>query len=119
MSIIPISRDQVTVFTAYVGELLLPYAGLVAALGEPQDGDRYKVSTEWTVKYADKVFTVYDWKATELYYGDGRGLTVDEFRKLPSYLWRIGTEYVAPSMVSEFFEELERVAAGKTPLGRH
>ena len=41
---------------------------LVTLLGEPQQGDDYKVSGEWVVKDKDgNVCTVYDWKRTRLY----------------------------------------------------
>jgi len=36
------------------------------------------------------IATIYDWKETELY-GEG-GISVKEFRKLPSYSWHIGTK---------------------------
>lgn len=41
---------------------------LVTLLGEPEDGDDYKVSGEWVVKDEDgNVCTLYDWKRTRLY----------------------------------------------------
>lgn len=41
---------------------------LVTLLGEPEQGDDYKVSGEWVVKDKDgNVCTVYDWKRTRLY----------------------------------------------------
>lgn len=41
---------------------------LVTLLGEPEDGDDYKVSGEWVVKDEEgNVCTIYDWKRTRLY----------------------------------------------------
>jgi len=44
------------------------YQELVTLLGEPENGDDYKVSGEWVVKDEDgNVCTLYDWKRTRLY----------------------------------------------------
>jgi len=52
---------------------------LVTLLGEPEQGDDYKVSGEWLVKDKDgNVCTVYDWKSTNLY--DPDYPTVAQFR---------------------------------------
>ena len=56
--------------------------------GPPEEGDQYKVSTEWTFKGEGGIFTIYDWKATDLY-GDEYS-SVEEFRSLPAYEWHIG-----------------------------
>lgn len=52
---------------------------LVTLLGEPEQGDDYKVSGEWAVKdRGGNVCTVYDWKRTNLY--DPDYPTVAQFR---------------------------------------
>lgn len=80
--------------THLVGETPpLTYATLVAAFGTPAQyeadhGGDGKVSTEWTFRGADGVFTVYDYKETALY-DDGLP-SVAAFRAGPAYRWHIG-----------------------------
>ena len=78
--------------TSWRGALRVATADLVARFGKPEDGDGYKTSGEYTFRrqdpewlsdlsdrngWSDGVFTIYDWKATELY---DRGYTsVDVF----------------------------------------
>lgn len=73
-----------------VTEFTASYADLVTLLGEPNStGDEYKVSTEWNLELEDGTnFRIYDWKMTSLY--DSDGLSVEDFRKLPSYEWHLG-----------------------------
>lgn len=56
------------------------YPELENLFGEPLDGDGYKISGLWTfVNKEGEVFTLYDWKHTELY-ADGLP-SVRQFRK--------------------------------------
>ena len=66
--------------TSLVGEIKgFSYKEMVKALGEPGEGDGYKVSGEWLFTGDDEeVFTVYDWKCTSLY--DSSDMTVRQWR---------------------------------------
>ena len=73
------------------GYLTASFDELKSVFGEPNSpGDDYKVSTEWEIKGIDSgaELTIYDWKETVLY--DSHELTVEDFRKLPSYEWHVG-----------------------------
>jgi len=57
--------------TGRVGQVVITPAKLVQQFGAPGAGEGYKVSGEF--RFTDggnDVFTVYDWKATSLYYED-------------------------------------------------
>ena len=57
------------------------YKELVAVLGQPYEGDGYKVSGEWVMRDPDSnVVTIYDWKSTRLY--DPDYPTVRQFRAM-------------------------------------
>jgi len=76
--------------TYLVGSIHTSYAELVAAFGEPLPGDDYKVSSEWIIRdtISGKTFTIYDWKATDLY---EKGLpSVEDFRKSGRTIWHVG-----------------------------
>lgn len=66
-----VSREPEMSGTSFQGYYLkLPYARIVAVLGEPSPDstDGYKVSTEWDLQFEDgTVATVYDYKETNLY----------------------------------------------------
>ena len=66
------------------------YKTIVAAFGEPDDSDGYKVSSEWIVKdmVTGDLFSLYDYKETNLY--NSLNPTVLEFRAKDSYDWHIG-----------------------------
>lgn len=70
------------------GYVEAPYAKLHALFGEPST-DGYKVSSEWVLAFEGHVYTVYDYKDTNLY--DSDAMSVDEFRALPSFNWHIGS----------------------------
>lgn len=54
--------------TSLQGYLDMPFSRLVAVLGEPDDGDGYKVAFEWRLRFEDgTVATIYDYKASSLY----------------------------------------------------
>lgn len=95
--------------TSRQGYLTASYAQLVALLGEPNNcGDEYKVSTQWTVTFAGKVFTIYDYKETNLY-GDKDAPSVDQFRALPSYEWHIGAHGDASDFIAMMKRALNTV----------
>jgi hypothetical protein len=71
------------------GYLSTSYAVLVKLFGIPDEGDEYKVSSEWAIKDPKgRIYTIYDYKATNLY-SDSLP-SVKKFRSLPSYEWHIG-----------------------------
>lgn len=75
----------------FLGIINASYAELVRAFGEPNGAsDDYKVSTSWSIEDAltGNVFELYDYKETNMYSNDLP--SVEEFRQLPSYDWRIG-----------------------------
>jgi hypothetical protein len=57
------------------------YKELVALLGQPYEGDNYKVSGQWVMQDPEgNIVTVYDWKSTRLY--DPDYPTVRQFRAM-------------------------------------
>jgi hypothetical protein len=68
--------------TSRMGEMQVSYKDLVLAFGEPMESDGYKVSGEWIFIDEDngEVFTIYDWKSTNLY--DSDAPSVETFRSL-------------------------------------
>ena len=65
------------------------YVKLCILFGGPDEGDSYKVSSEWTFKGENgEFFSIYDWKATNLY--DTDSITVDQLRSLSTHDWHIG-----------------------------
>jgi len=83
------------------GEVDTSYKRLVELFGKPIDytKDGYKVAFKWVVEDdKGRVATIYDWKVTTLY--DGEGLDPEELKKLESYEWHIGSDdggYTPPS----------------------
>jgi hypothetical protein len=71
------------------GTINCSYKTIVAAFGEPDDSDGYKVSSEWSIKdtVTGDFFCLYDYKETNLYYS--KNPTVLEFRAKDSYDWHI------------------------------
>jgi hypothetical protein len=70
----------------------MTYADLVSLLGEPGEGDRYKVAFEWVlIGPSGVVATIYDWKMTSLY---DDGLVTPEQVRSGEYClpieWHIG-----------------------------
>lgn len=55
--------------TSLKGIIFARYSELEKLFGEPLESDGYKISGEWVFSEEDSssVFTVYDWKNTELY----------------------------------------------------
>jgi hypothetical protein len=74
-----------------ITEFWASYKDLVRVLGEPNSpGDEYKVSTEWVLETDEGIeFTIYDWKETSLYGGDGYP-SVEDFRDMDGYSWHVG-----------------------------
>lgn len=69
--------------TELIGHVDVAYADLVAAFGEPIESDNFKVSGEWIlVDDENRVYTIYDWKSTNLY--DPHLQSVEEFRSNPN-----------------------------------
>ena len=69
-------------------------ADVIKLFGEAEDGDGYKVSHEWTFQAVEKpnvIFTLYNWKNTNLYDG-GFGVSPKEFGESTTpYEFHIGS----------------------------
>ena len=125
-----------------VGKVHMSYTDLVAAFGEPTydalndlDNCETKVSTEYVFAKTETlmppggptetvttVFTVYDWKATNLYLGDD-GPTVEDFRESMSkesdIAWHIGGHVGGEELEKEGpFETLSRIPK-RSPFPAH
>ena len=77
--------------TSLKGNITLKYKEIVKVFGEPDDSDQYKVSGQWVFKSTetDEYFTIYDWKATNLY--DEFLPSVSEFRNSDKiFLFNVG-----------------------------
>lgn len=68
--------------TSRMGDINVVYSDLVLAFGQPMESDGHKVSGEWVLvnEKTDEVFTIYDWKSTNLY--DEDAPSVEEFRSI-------------------------------------
>ncbi len=67
------------------GYINCSYDRLTELLGEPMEGDGYKVDAEWALQFDDgTIVTVYNWKNGKSYCGDG-GLSVENITR-----WNIG-----------------------------
>ena len=85
--------------TSLKGRITANYAKLVELFGEPQESDGYKVSGEWVFTDDDgNVFTLYDWKETELY--DDQLPSVKQFRRLPSATFNVGGKVYAGEFIN-------------------
>ena len=71
--------------TSGQGEIDCPYSLLLAAFGEPEEGDGYKTQAEWTIATPDGIATIYDWKQGDSYHGEGNGMPVEQITQ-----WSIG-----------------------------
>jgi hypothetical protein len=101
------------------GEVAIPPANVVRCFGKGSDGDGYKVSRQWVFRKGDLVFTLYDWKSTDLY---------DSQLWSPEELWRCNEEFdlhvgsKAPASqkdVEAFIAFLQQTtSSGKTHLHR-
>ncbi len=98
------------IMTSFKGYFKTSYQKLYDFLGEPVSGEG-KVSTTWILKIGGKQYTIYDYKQTDLYNEDYP--TVEEFRKLNSYLWHIGAEL--DSDASACIEHLEKKIVADEP----
>lgn len=81
--------DFETAGTFFQAHFRATYTELSNLLGLPIGSDGYKVSTQWAVKYYGQLFTIYDYKDTNLY--DESYPSVQRFRnqKDPIY-WNVG-----------------------------
>lgn len=91
--------------TGLMGYVTLSCARMIELFGPPVEGDEYKVSGEWVFEDSSgNVFTVYDWKSTNLYCESYP--TVEQFRAQPSYEFHVGGNTDA----SNFIKWLNTVA---------
>jgi len=73
-----LSQDADINGTHLQGHIMVAPAFLIEKFGQPQKSDGYKVSGEYSFENEEgEVFTLYDWKCTELY--DSYGTPVREF----------------------------------------
>ena len=91
---IEVSSDIDIHETGFKGnEIKLPYKDLVNLLGNPSDGDGYKVDAQWCFKdKAGTVATLYNWKNGPNYTGQGR---IEDIKH-----WHIGGNYKRPASES-------------------
>lgn len=87
-----LTSPEKAVGTSFQDEVRTSYARLVELFGYPNSkGDEYKISTEWVLENErGQIFTIYDWKSTELY--EGGQMTIEELRTLSEYDWHIGAK---------------------------
>jgi len=65
------TNDSISNGTCLQGEFSMYYADLVKLLGEPGEGDGYKVAFEWRlIGPGGIIATIYDYKDTSLYDDD-------------------------------------------------
>ena|ERR1019366_9436591 len=92
-------------------EVALAPASVIRCFGAGSDGDGYKVSRQWVFRCGDLVFTLYDWKSTDLY---ERGMwTPDEMWacEWPFDLHIGSKEPATEKDVAEFVAYLQRVTS--------
>jgi len=91
--------------TSRVGNFRATYKELFDLFGEPVESDGYKVSTEWKVRYFEKIYTIYDYKETNLYSDELP--SVEEFRsdKNPK-LWGVGGFAYSELFILELHRQL-------------
>jgi hypothetical protein len=85
------------------GHVNISYNELVEVFGQPCDGDGYKVQKEWVIQFDDgTIATIYDWKWSEEYNGDGHGT---HYTQVPE--WNIGGfEHNAVIMINRAIQSL-------------
>lgn len=81
---------------------------LIEILGKPQDCDEYKISGMWVFTNGDAVFTVYDWKATNLY--DEIYPSSQEYWSKSMVELHIGHKREFKEQAMELAEYLERIS---------
>ena len=98
--------------THLYGEVQLPPAAVVRRFGNGRGGDDYKVSRQWVFRKGDLVFTLYDWKSTNLY--EGGLFSPEEFWACEEPLdLHIGSKEPATQQdAAEFVEWLEKQCDG-------
>lgn len=77
--------SALAVGTCGQGEINCTYWQLLAAFGEPDEGDGYKTQAEWTVLTPAGVATIYDWKQGKCYHSEDDGIPVEQITE-----WSIG-----------------------------
>jgi hypothetical protein len=73
------------IMTHLQGHIDCSYAELVAAFGQPQEGDHYKVECQWAIEENGVVATIYDYKTGPTYCGRENGILQENNRD-----WHIG-----------------------------
>jgi hypothetical protein len=56
--------------THQFGEVAIPPASIVRCFGQGCESDGFKVSRRWVFRKGNLIFTLYDWKSTDLYDSD-------------------------------------------------
>jgi len=62
-----LARGDCACGTHRIEEVLLAPAAIVRCFGNGDPGDEYKVSRQYVFRKGDLIFTLYDWKSTDLY----------------------------------------------------
>jgi len=98
--------------TSLRGYITATYDELVAAFGQPSNGDNYKVQAEWAILLTDEdekqyVATIYDWKCGDCYNGPGNGIPAEAITS-----WNVGghTSYVLELLERVLFDTREMLA---------
>jgi hypothetical protein len=93
--------------TSKIGEIRATYEELYKAFGNPVESGCDKISTEWKLEYKGSVYTIYDYKQTNLY--DHRLPSVRAFRsdKKPK-LWSIGGKKDETFFYSQLHKQLTK-----------
>jgi hypothetical protein len=101
--------DNIVGGTCLQGYLNMPFSRLVAVLGEPGEGDGYKVAFEWQLRFDDgTVATIYDYKVSSLY-DDESAPTPETMRTNEFSDWHVGgNSKRALELVTELFAERKR-----------
>jgi hypothetical protein len=71
--------------TSGQGCVVVTYATLVEAFGEPLEGDGYKTDAEWVLEAEGITATIYNWKNGRNYNGPQGGLDVENIVR-----WNVG-----------------------------
>ena len=90
--------------TWLVGTIFLPPAAVIRCFGKGGCADKCKVSREYVFCKGDLIFTLYDWKSTDLY--DPALMTPEQFwsMKLPMELHIGSNASSAPADIQHFAE---------------
>lgn len=102
MKYTPVKEFRAGSLQGYVTEPV-KYSTLVKLFGKPNNGDNYKVSTEWSFDFEDGLNArIYDWKQSDLYEEGAYPVGVIRSDGYAEIQWHIGgTDPVVVDRVNE------------------